>query len=293
MVPSLSRARRGAHNRAGMDPVAITVAPVGGELTRGEQPHLPLTPDEIGADVARAAEAGASIVHVHARDANGAPTQDRDAFEAILDAIRSRCDIVIQTSTGGSVGMTADERIQPLELGPEMATLTTGTVNFGDGVFENPPTLIERFFTEMRARGVAVEFECFDAGHVDSAVRLVERLDGPGRRPHMHFDFVLGVPGGMRGTPEAVAFMASLLPDGATWSATGIGRAHLPVTLAAIALGGHVRCGFEDNIYYRKGELAVSNAQLVERVARLANESGRGVASPDETRAILGLKGTG
>jgi 3-keto-5-aminohexanoate cleavage enzyme len=267
----------------------ITVAPVGGELTRGEQPNLPLTPEEIADEVARAAEAGASIVHVHARDARGVPTQDRDAYAAIIEAIRARTDIVIQTSTGGSVGMTPEERIQPLELDPEMATVTTGTVNFGDEVFENPPPLIERFFTAMRQRGIMPEFECFDAGHVDAALRLVERHDTEPRR--LHFDFVLGVPGGMRGSPEAVAFMASLLPPGATWSATGIGRTHQPVTLAALAMGGHVRTGFEDTIYYRKGELAGSNAQLIERVARLANESGRGVATPAETRAILGLRG--
>lgn len=272
-----------------MDPVIVTVAPVGGELTRGEQPNLPLTPEEIGDEVAAAAEAGASIVHVHARDGDGVPTQRGDAFATIIEAIRSRCDIVIQTSTGGSVGMTEDERAEPLDLDPEMATLTTGTVNFGDEVFENPPPLIERFYRRMRERGIVPEFECFDAGHVDAAIRLVERNDD--RPRHLHFDFVLGVPGGMRGSPEAVAFMASLLPAGATWSATGIGRAHLPVTLAAIALGGHVRTGFEDNIYYRKGELAVSNAQLVERVARLAHESGRGVAAPDEARAMLGLEG--
>jgi 3-keto-5-aminohexanoate cleavage enzyme len=272
-----------------VDPVVITVAPVGGELSRDEQPHLPLTPDEIGEDVARAAEAGASIVHVHARDERGAPSQRAEHFAPILEAIRARADVVIQTSTGGSVGMTEDERAEPLTLDPEMATLTTGTVNFGAEVFENPPALIERFFAGMRARGIAVEFECFDAGHVDAAIRLVERHDVEAH--HLHFDFVLGVPGGMRGTPEAVAFMASLLPPGATWTATGIGRAHLPVTLAAIALGGHVRSGFEDNIYYRKGELATSNAQLIERVARLAAESGRGVASVNETRAMLGLEG--
>jgi 3-keto-5-aminohexanoate cleavage enzyme len=272
-----------------VDPVVITVAPVGGELTRDEQPNLPLTPEEIGDDVARAAAAGASIVHVHARDERGAPSQRREHFAAIVDAIRSRCDIVVQTSTGGSVGMTEEERAEPLDLHPEMASLTTGTVNFGDEVFENPPPLIERFFATMRERGIMPEFECFDSGHVDTALRLVERHDT--ERHHLHFDLVLGVPGGMRGTPEAVAFLASLLPETATWSATGVGRTHLPVTLATIALGGHVRTGFEDNIYYRRGELATSNAQLVERVARLATEAGREVATVEETRAMLGLKG--
>ena len=275
-----------------MDPVVITVAPVGGELSRDEQPHLPLTPVEIGEAAARCSDAGASIVHVHARDEAGVPSQRAAHFAPILDAIRVRApELIVQTSTGGSVGMTEEERSEPLSLDPEMASLTTGTVNFGDEVFENPPPLIERFFATMRERGIMPEFECFDAGHVDAALRLAERHDAEPH--HLHFDFVLGVPGGMRGTLEAVAFMASLLPQGATWTATGIGRTHLPVTLAAIALGGHVRTGFEDTIYYRKGELATSNAQLIERVARLATESGRGVASPDEARAMLGLEGTG
>ena len=266
----------------------ITVAPVGGELTREQQPHLPLSPDEIGDEVARSVEAGASIVHVHARDERGQPTQSREAFAAIIEAIRSRCDVIVQTSTGGSVGMTEDERAQPLELDPEMASLTTGTVNFGDEVFSNPPSLMRRFFLTMRERGILPEFEAFDSGMVDAALRLVAEHDR--ERHHLHFDFVLGVPGGMRGSPEAVTFMSSLVPEDATWSATGIGRTHLPVTLAALALGGHVRTGFEDTIYVSRGVLAESNADLIARVARLAQDSGRGVASVDEARRILGLK---
>jgi 3-keto-5-aminohexanoate cleavage enzyme len=273
-----------------MDPLVITVAPVGGELSRTEQPHLPLTSQEIAEEVARSREAGASIVHLHVRDEQGLPTQGRDHFARAIDAIkRAAPDVIIQTSTGGSVGMTEDERSQPLDLKPEMATLTTGTVNFGDEVFENPFPLVERFFLRMREIDVQPEFEVFDTGMVETARRLVRDHDADGR--HLHFDLVLGVPGGMAGTPEAVLHMASILPAGATWSATGIGRTHLPVTLTALAAGGHVRTGFEDTIYYAKGRLAASNSELIARVARIAAEMGRGVATPQQAREIVGITG--
>jgi 3-keto-5-aminohexanoate cleavage enzyme len=268
-----------------VDPLVITVAPVGGELTREQQPNLPIAPEEVAEEVARCRQAGASIVHLHVRDEDGVPTQDRDRFEVVMDAIRARApDMVIQTSTGGSVGMTEDERAQPLELKPEMATLTTGTVNFGREVFENPLPLVERLFLRMRDLGIQPEFEVFDTGMVESAGRLVAEHDAEPR--HQHYDLVLGVPGGMAGTPQAVLHMVSLLPAGATWSATGIGRAHLPVTLTALALGGHVRTGFEDTIHYARGRLAASNEELVARVVRLAGEVGREVATPDQARAI-------
>lgn len=266
----------------------ITVAPVGGELTREQQPHLPLTPQEVAEEVARSREAGAAMVHLHVRDADGSPTQARERFAEAMDAIRRAApDIVVQTSTGGSVGMTEEERAQPLELKPEMATLTTGTVNFGDEVFANPYPLVERLFLRMRELGVQPEFEIFDTGMVETAKRLVEDHDTEPRQ--LHFDLVLGVPGGMAGTTSSIVHMASILPTGASWSATGIGRTHLEVTLAALSLGGHVRTGFEDTIYYSRGRLATSNAELIGRVARIARESGREIASPDQAREILGI----
>ena len=273
-----------------MDPLVITVAPVGGELTRAQQPNLPLSAEEIAEEVARCREEGASIVHLHVRDEGGEPTQGRDHFARAIDAIkRAAPDIIIQTSTGGSVGMTEDQRSQPLDLKPEMATLTTGTVNFGDEVFENPFPLVERFFLRMREIDVQPEFEVFDTGMVETARRLVRDHDADGH--HLHFDLVLGVPGGMAGTAGAVLHMASILPAGATWSATGIGRTHLPVTLTALAAGGHVRTGFEDTIHYAKGRLAASNAELIARVARIAAETGREVATPEQAREIVGITG--
>jgi 3-keto-5-aminohexanoate cleavage enzyme len=273
-----------------MEPLVITVAPVGGELGRDQQPNLPIGPGEVAEEVARCREAGASIVHLHVRDDAGVPTQDRERFGVVMDAIRRAApDVVIQTSTGGSVGMTEEDRAQPLELKPEMATLTTGTVNFGREVFENPVPLVERLFLRMRELGVQPEFEVFDTGMVETARRLVAEHDAEPR--HQHFDLVLGVPGGMAGTPHAVLHMVSILPPGATWSATGIGRTHLPVTLTALALGGHVRTGFEDTIHSARGRLAASNEELVARVARLAGEIGREIATPDQARAITGITG--
>ena len=186
------------------------------------------------------------------------------------------------------MGMTADERLQPLELDPEMASLTTGTANFGDEVFFNDTALMKEFYTRMQAKGVRPEFEIFEAGQIDNALRLAKQHGPAG--PLMHWDFVLGVPGSMSGEPGNLTFLVDRIPaEGSTWTATGIGRWHMPVTMAALALGGNVRLGFEDNIFYLKGVLAEGNAQLAARVARLAAEWGRACATPDEARRNLKL----
>jgi 3-keto-5-aminohexanoate cleavage enzyme len=271
-----------------MDKLIITVAGVGAETTREAQPSLPISAGEIGEDAARCREAGAAIYHLHVRRPDGSPTQDKDVFAAALDEIRRRTDIIVQTSTGGAMGMTADERLQPLELDPEMASLTTGTANFGDEIFFNDTALMSEFYTRMQAKGVRPEFEIFEAGQIDNALRLVKRFGPAG--PLMHWDFVLGVPGSMTGEPRNLTFLVDRVPaEGSTWTATGIGRWHMPVTMTALALGGNVRLGLEDNIYYHKGVLADGNAQLVARVARLAAEWGRECATPDEARRILKL----
>ena len=271
-----------------MDKLIITVAGVGAETTREAQPNLPISAREIGEDAARCREAGAAIYHLHVRRPDGSPTQDKDVFAAALTEIRARTDIIVQTSTGGAMGMTADERLQPLELDPEMASLTTGTANFGDEVFFNDTALMREFYTRMQAKGVRPEFEIFEAGQIDNALRLVKQFGPAG--PLMHWDFVLGVPGSMTGEPRNLAFLVDRVPAAtSTWTATGIGRWHMPVTMTALALGGNVRLGLEDNIFYHKGVLADGNAQLVARVSRLAAERARECATPDAARLILKL----
>jgi 3-keto-5-aminohexanoate cleavage enzyme len=270
-----------------MEKLIITVAGVGAETTKAAQPALPVTTAEIGADAARCREAGAAMYHLHVRDEAGDPTQAREVFAAAIDEIRKRSDIVVQTSTGGAMGMTADERLQPLDLHPEMASLTTGTTNFGDDVFFNDSALMTEFYRRMRETGVRPEFEIFEAGQIDNALRLVKQLGPAG--PLLHWDFVLGVPGSMSGEPRNLVFLVDRIPAGSTWTCTGIGRWHMPVTMTALGLGGNVRLGFEDNIYYHKRVLAEENAQLVARVARLAAEWDRATATPDEARAILRL----
>ncbi|MDW7650547.1 MAG: 3-keto-5-aminohexanoate cleavage protein [Bacillota bacterium] len=269
-----------------MDKVMITVAPVGAEATREENPNLPLTPEEIIEAVYEAWQAGAAIVHLHVRDPLGKPTQDPTIFRQVIEGVRQRCDIVIQVSTGGSTGMSPEERCAPLALKPEMATLTAGTVNFGPEVFSNPYPLIIDFARMMKEKGVKPEIEIFDAGMLDTTLLLVKK--GVLALP-LHFDFVLGVPGGMAATARNLVYLAESIPHGCTWSVAGIGRHELPLGTMAIAMGGHVRVGFEDNVYYEKGALAASNAQLVARIARLAKELGRPAATPVEARRILGL----
>ncbi|MFZ5816758.1 MAG: 3-keto-5-aminohexanoate cleavage protein [Bacillota bacterium] len=268
-----------------MEKLVITVALDGAEVTREQNPYLPITPEEIAADAERCRQAGAAMVHVHGRRPDGSPTQEAAVYAEIIKEVRARTDVIIQVSTGGAVGMTAEERIAPVLLRPEMATLTTGTVNFGDGVFLNPPAMVEEFARTMTANGVVPEIECFDLGHIANALALVKKgvLSLP-----LHFDFVMGVPGGIAPTVRNLLHMSESIPPGCTWSVAGIGRAQLPLATAAILLGGHVRVGLEDNLYYQKGILA-SNEMLVARVVRLARELGREVATPDEARRILRL----
>lgn len=269
-----------------MDKLIITAALTGAEVTREQQPALPISPQEIAIAAAECANAGAAIVHVHARNADGSATQDKAIYAEIIAAVRERCDVIVQVSTGGAVGMSAQERLAPVTLAPEMATLSMGSVNFGGDVFINQPADMERFAQAMREHGVKPELEIFDTGMLSTVSRWLKKglLQSP-----VHLDFVLGIPGGMAGTPEALLYLKSQLPPGATWTVAGIGPAQLPLAALAIVLGGHVRVGFEDNIYFRKGELASSNAQLVERIARISREMERPVASADEARAMLGI----
>ena len=268
------------------DALLITVAGVGAEVTRKQQPALPLLPDEVGEEYRRAFQAGATIGHIHGRRPDGTPTQDLETFRAYSRAIRDRCPIVQQFSTGGAVGMGVDERIAALELRPEMATLTLGTCNFGDDVFENSLPTIRTILERIRRYDITPELEIFDDGMLATADTLFAK--GLLRAP-AHFDFVLGVPGAAGATPENLLHFARSIPSGCTWTVAGIGRHQTAMATLAIAMGGHVRVGFEDNVYFRKGELADSNARFVERVVRIAREVGREPASIEEARRLLGI----
>lgn len=270
-----------------MEPVMITAAMVGAEVTRAQQPFLPVTPHEIIEAALECYQAGASIVHLHVRDAQGNATQDARIFREVVEGIRARCDVITQVSTGGAVWMSAEERLQSIECEPDMATLTTGTVNFGDGVFKNDRGLVETFARRLREAGIVPEIEIFDMGMLDEAMRL--RSMGLISDP-VQFDFVMGVPGGLGAEPAHLTHMVRSLPPGSTWSVAGIGRHQLTLGTIALAMGGNVRVGFEDNIFYRKGQLATSNAELVARIARLAHELDRPVATPAQARETLRLR---
>ncbi|ERJ12669.1 3-keto-5-aminohexanoate cleavage enzyme [Haloplasma contractile] len=271
-----------------MEKLIITAAICGAEVTKEHTPYIPYTIDEIVREAELAYNAGASIIHLHVREDDGTPTQNKDRFKEAINRIKERCkDVIIQPSTGGAVGMTTDERLQPIELNPEMATLDCGTLNFGgDEIFVNTENDIKEFAKRIQERHIKPELECFDKGHIDLVIRLYKKgfIKGP-----LHFSFVLGVNGGMSGDLRDFVYMNESLPCNSTFSVAGIGRYEFPLAVASIVSGGHVRVGFEDNIYIEKGQLAKSNGELVEKVVRLANELGRDIATPDEARKILGI----
>ena len=271
-----------------MDKLIITVAPTGNVPTREMTPHLPITPAEIAETAVRCRQAGASVIHVHARDAAGQPTLDPAVFARIHQLVTERTDLVVQVSTGGRAGMDPDARAAAVRLlRPEMASLTTGSMNFPDRVYANPFSVIERLAAAMKEAGTKPELEIFEAGMIANALTLVDKGL---LLPPLHFGFVLGCRGSLPASPRNLLFLGESIPPDSTWSVAAVGRWQLPMAALAIVMGGHVRVGLEDNIYYRKGELA-TNEQLVARVARIAAELGRPVATPDEAREILGLAG--
>lgn len=271
-----------------MEKLIITAAICGAEVTKDHTKAIPYTIEEIAKEAESAYKAGAAIIHLHVREDDGTPTQSKERFNKAIKAIREKCpDVIIQPSTGGAVGMTADERLQPILLNPEMATLDCGTLNFGkDEIFVNTENDIIEFSKRLKEKNIKPELECFEKGHIDMVLRLYKKgyIDGP-----MHFSFVLGVNGGMKGELRDFLFLKESLPMDATFSVAGIGRYEFSLAVASIISGGHVRVGLEDNIYIRKGQLAKSNGELVEKVVRLAQEFNREIASPDEARKILGI----
>lgn len=273
-----------------MKNLIITCAITGAETTREKQPALPMTPEEQGQAAEEAVQAGASIIHLHVRDEAGHPSQSVERFREAITAIKKRVpEVMIQISTGGAVGESIENRLKPLSLRPEMASLNLGTLNFGDDVFWNHPRDILKLAQTMNDLEIIPELEIYEAGMLEVGLKLAKQ--GVLRNP-LHFQFVLGVPGGMSGDLKNLMHLLSILPTDPQlhWGVAGIGRSQLPLAVHAMALGGHVRVGFEDNIFYSKGVLAQSNAQLVARVARIARELGREIATPLQAREMMGVK---
>lgn len=267
-------------------PVVLTVALNGSVPTRQQSPHVPLTPEEIADDAVRCRQAGAAIAHVHARDANGRPSLDPDIFADIHDRIKQRTDLIVQISTGGRADLDAGLRAAPVtRIQPEMASLTTGSMNFPDQVYANSFDTVRVLAEAMKTAGTKPEMEIFEAGMIDNALALA--ADGLAQPP-LHFDFVVGSRGSQPATARQLNFLAESIPADATWTVAAIGRHQLPMGVLAMAMGGHVRVGLEDNLYYRRGELA-TNEQLVARMARIAAEAERPVATPDVARKLLHL----
>lgn len=268
-----------------MRPVVITAAICGAELTREQTPYLPITPAELAEEAARCREAGASVIHLHVRRPDGAPTQDRAIFQDAIDRIRAACDVIVQVSTGGAVGMSFEERAQPLLCKPDMATLNCGSMNFGDEIFENSFPVMREMGRRIQEKKIVPELEIYDAGMIDNAMILVK--EGLVAMP-AQLDFVLGVRGGLSASAENLAFLITRLPHPAcTWSAAGIGRWQLPLAQLAIARGGNVRVGIEDNIFLSKGVLAKGSHELVAAAVKLVQAAGERVANPAEAREIL------
>jgi len=273
-------------------PLIITAAIVGAEVTREQNPHVPFTPEEIANEARRCRDAGASVIHLHARHDDGRATQDRDRFKATIDAIRATTDVIVQVSTGGAVGMPIDERCQPLLLrpAPDMATLNCGTINFGNDVFVNSRKEIRDVAQRINESGSMPECELYEVGHLDEALALHKenRLSPP-----LHVQFVLGIPGAMGARESTLRFLVSELESANvphTWGVAAVGRFQRPMTELAVRMGGHARVGLEDNIYLDKGVLSEGSAPLVERLANYAEEQGRKVADPKVARELLGLR---
>jgi len=271
-----------------MEKLVISACICGAEVTKENNPAVPYTVEEVVREAKSAYDAGAALIHLHVRWDDGTPTQDKDRFQVMVDAIRKECpDVIIQPSTGGAVGMTDLERLQSTEITPtpEMATLDCGTCNFGGNeIFINTDDTIMNFAKILKERGIKPECEVFDKGMIDLGLKA----DKKGLLVHpIHWDFVLGVQ--MTATVRDLVIMATSIPADSTWTATGIGKNCWNIVAATIAMGGHVRVGFEDNVYLEKGVLAKSNGEMVEKVVQIAKLMGREIATPDEAREILSL----
>jgi 3-keto-5-aminohexanoate cleavage enzyme len=267
----------------------ITVAPTGAEVNLASVPNLPATPEAMAETARQCEEAGASVIHVHVRDDAGSPTLDLVRLREVFDAVRNASGLIVQVSTGGAVTDPEKARLAVLDAVPEMASLSCGTVNFGDDIFVNRWPFMVELFRAMRDRRIVPEFEVFDLGHVENLRRLLDS-EGEPWGGHIHVDLVMGVPGGMAGTTETLVDVVRRLPEGATFSATGIGRATIPVMLASLSAGGHLRVGMEDTLSLVSGERVRDNAQLVDRAADLAHRALRPPMAIAAARDLLGVR---
>jgi uncharacterized protein (DUF849 family) len=267
----------------------ITVATTGAWPTKKENPNIPLTPEEIANDVYECYKAGAAVAHLHMRDDEGKGTMSKEKFEETVALIREKCDIVINLTTSGDLNATDETRQAHLKsIKPEMASYDCGSMNWmHNSLFINHPKFLEELGHTMQENGVKPEIEIFDAGMIYNSLYYLKK--GVLKAP-VHYQFVLGAAGGTAATVENLVYLKSLIPEGSTWSALGIGSGHVPIMLAALALGGHVRVGMEDNVFIGHKVLAESNAQFVTRAANIIKEMGNEVATPADAREILGLK---
>jgi uncharacterized protein (DUF849 family) len=268
----------------------ITVAPTGAETAKADCPALPTTLEELVGTAKRCEAAGAAMIHIHIRDAEHRPTLDLGRLTETVTAIRENTALIVQLSTGGAVTDPFEHRLRVLDAAPDSCSLTMGTVNFGDDVFMNPWPFVTELYRLTQEREVVPEFELFDLGHVAALHRLLDKF-GPPYGGKVHCDLVMGVPGGMPGTTDTLVAAVNGLPSTVTsWSATGVGRTTLPVALAALSKGGHLRVGMEDTLTLAKGQPVRHNAELVERAATLATLAQRPPMAPDAARELLNIK---
>jgi len=273
-----------------MEKVIITAAITGSRMQRDVAPYIPITPEEIAQSAIECWEAGAAIVHIHVRDPEtGMGSPDVNLYKQVVDSIRSKTDLVICLTTSGVPGLNlpTEERLACLALKPELASFDAGSINLGRKPFINSVEFLDEAARQMREYGVKPEIEAFDLGMIITALKMRDegKLDDP-----LHFQFVLGTPAGAPATAKAFLHFYEHIPENATWSNIGIGAPQIDMAMLALIMGGHIRIGMEDAIYVRKGVLAKTNAEIVERYVPLCKEYGREIATPDEAREILGLR---
>ena len=273
-----------------MEKLIITVAPTGSVPRKKDTRYVPVNPDEIAETAYLCEQEGASVIHVHCRDQNENPTSEHKVFKETVENIRRRTHLIVMVSTTGVAGRSDENRAEPLRTNPEMASLTTGSLNFAgrkpSSVYVNTWETITFLAKRMLETSIKPEIEAFDVGFIQQGTKLVEQelVKQPA-----HFQLVMGVDGGIPATPDNLLHMCRQLPPGATYCVAGVGRWQLSMTSMAIILGGHVRVGLEDNLYFAKGKLA-PNEEFVARAKRIAEQLQRETSTPEEAKSILGLQ---